>query len=112
MQRTAQALPNFFAPRLLFHSTLPKESVSANLWWILTEFTSDSEDRDRFGRQAGADTAERPRIIVDATNEAFGLSRMFQILGEESRPLLHVARSLDDALSALGVQSPHFEVLD
>jgi hypothetical protein len=32
-------------------------------------------------------------------------------MGEDSRPLLHVARTLDDAFAALGVQSPHFEPL-
>jgi hypothetical protein len=38
--------------------------------------------------------------------------RMFQIVGESSRPLLHVVRTVDEALTALGVESPHFEPLE
>jgi hypothetical protein len=37
---------------------------------------------------------------------------MFQIVGEKDRPLLQVVRTLDDALVALAVQSPHFEPLE
>jgi hypothetical protein len=59
-----------------------------------------------------ADAATRPRIIIAPTVEAFGLSRMFQIMGEETRPLLQVVRSLEDVLSALGAHAPHFESLD
>ncbi len=79
----------------------------------VTEFALSTAFIQTLARQEPSvrDAATRPRIIVAATNEAFGLSRMFQILGEDSRPLLHVARTLDDAFSALGVQSPHFEPL-
>ena len=53
----------------------------------------------------------KPRIIVVPTTIGFGLARMFQILGESTRPLLTVVRTMDEALAALGVQSPHFEPL-
>jgi hypothetical protein len=53
--------------------------------------------------------ATRPRIIVAPTAVAFGLARMFQMLGESTRPLLEVVRTLDEALAALGIQSPGFE---
>jgi len=43
---------------------------------------------------------------------AYGLMRMFQISGELSRPLLHVVRTVDEALAALGVKSAHFDPLD
>lgn len=56
--------------------------------------------------------ATRPRIIVAPTTIGFGLARMFQILGESTRPLLTVVRTVDEALAALGVQSPHFEPLE
>ena len=53
----------------------------------------------------------RPRVLVAPQIHVYGLVRMFQIMGEESRPLLHVARTLNDALLSLGVQSPHFQPL-
>ena len=53
--------------------------------------------------------ATRPRIIVAPTAVVFGLARMFQMLGESTRPLLEVVRTLDEALAALGIQSPGFE---
>jgi hypothetical protein len=56
--------------------------------------------------------ATRPRIIVAPTTIGFGLARMFQILGESTRPLLTVVRTMDEALAALGVESPHFEPLE
>ncbi len=55
--------------------------------------------------------ATRPRIIVAPGAVAFGLSRMFQMLGESTRPLLEVVRTMDEALTALGIQSAHFEPL-
>ena len=54
----------------------------------------------------------RPRIIVAPGAVAFGLSRMFQMLGESTRPLLEVVRTMDEALAALGVRSAHFEPLE
>jgi hypothetical protein len=59
-----------------------------------------------------ADVAGRPRFIVAPRTHAFGLARMFQILGESKRPLLQVVHTLDEAFAALGVQSPRFEPLD
>ncbi|MGD0414611.1 MAG: hypothetical protein ABSA80_04595 [Terriglobales bacterium] len=54
----------------------------------------------------------RPRIVIAPTAVGFGLSRMFQIVGEAKRPLLNVVRTMDEALAALGIQSPHFEPLE
>ena len=53
-----------------------------------------------------------PRFIVVPMTAGYGLMRMFQIAGESARPLLHVVRSVDEALSALGAQSSHFEALE
>jgi hypothetical protein len=54
----------------------------------------------------------RPRFIVTPQVHAFGLGRMFQLVGEHSRPNLKVVRSLGEALQALHVKSPQFEPLD
>jgi hypothetical protein len=53
-----------------------------------------------------------PRFIVVPVTAGYGLMRMFQIVGESSRPLLHVVRTVDEALTALDVKSPQFQPLD
>ena len=58
------------------------------------------------------DANNRIRIIVVENATGFGLARMFQIVGEETRPKLRVVRTLNDALAALGAQSPHFQPLE
>jgi hypothetical protein len=58
------------------------------------------------------DAARRRRILVAPAAVGFGLSRMFQMMGESKRPLLDVVRTLDEALARLGVRSSHFEPLE
>jgi len=55
---------------------------------------------------------DHPRYIVVPATAGYGLMRMFQIAGELARPLLHVVRTVDEALTALGAQSTHFEPLE
>lgn len=55
---------------------------------------------------------DHPRFIVVPATAGYGLMRMFQIAGESVRPLLHVVRGVDEALSALGVPTAHFEPLE
>jgi hypothetical protein len=55
---------------------------------------------------------DHPRFIVVPVTAGYGLMRMFQIAGETTRPLLHVVRSVDEALAALGAQSSNFEPLE
>ena len=52
-----------------------------------------------------------PRIIVAPTAYLFGMSRMFQILGGSTRPMLQVLRSSDEAYTELGVKGPTFQRL-
>jgi hypothetical protein len=53
-----------------------------------------------------------PRFIVVEETAGYGLMRMFQIAGEAARPSLHVVRTVDEALAALGTQLPNFEPLE
>jgi hypothetical protein len=57
------------------------------------------------------DATQRMRIIAVENTTGYGLARMFQIVGDRQRPKLQVVRTLDQALAALDVQSPHFEPL-
>jgi hypothetical protein len=50
----------------------------------------------------------RPRVVVAPNSLIFGLARMFQILGQETRPNLHVVRKLSQAFTFLGVAPPRF----
>jgi hypothetical protein len=55
---------------------------------------------------------DHPRFIVVPETAGYGLMRMFQIAGETARPLLHVVRTVDEALTTLGAQSPRFEPIE
>jgi hypothetical protein len=58
------------------------------------------------------DLNARPRVAVAPSDLKFGLSRMYQILGEGKHPNLKVVRTMDEALAELGVESPDFEPLE
>jgi hypothetical protein len=80
----------------------------------VTEFALSSDLIGRLAQQEPCmpDAARRPRVIVAPKTHVFGLARMFQIMGEPSRPLLTVVHTMGEALAALGIQSPHFEPLE
>jgi len=48
-------------------------------------------------------------IFVAPTPHVYGMARMFEILGEGTRPNLHVVRTLDQAYKLLNVQDSQFE---
>jgi len=48
------------------------------------------------------------RAVIAPTDFLFGMARMFQIRGSETREQLHVVRTLNQALVLLGVSSPQF----
>ena len=75
---------------------------------VSTEFIRGLADLE----PAMPDANRRPRFIVAPAPHVFGSSRMFQLMGERTRPLLDVVRTIDDALRKLGVQSAKFEPLD
>jgi hypothetical protein len=79
----------------------------------VTEFALSTPYIQQLARQKPSmkNAADRRRVIVAPEGVGFGLSRMFQAMGESTRPLLAVVRTLDEALEALGVQSPRFEPL-
>jgi hypothetical protein len=58
------------------------------------------------------DANTRPRVIVAPSTLEYGLARMYQIMGEGTRPLLNVVHTLDEAFAELGVQSPQLEPLE
>lgn len=55
---------------------------------------------------------ETIRFLVAPDDHAFGLGRMYQMMGGESRENLTVVRSSDEALAALDVRDPLFEPVE
>lgn len=55
---------------------------------------------------------ERPRFVIAPSNQVFGLARMFELQGQESRPNLHVVRTAEEVWAMLGVEAPNFEPLE
>lgn len=80
----------------------------------VTEFALSSNLLRQLANQEPCvpDATSRPRVIIAPQAHVFGLARMFQIMGETTRPLLNVVHTLDEAFAALGVQSPKFEPID
>jgi hypothetical protein len=80
----------------------------------VTEFALSTAFVRELAKQEPAmiDATRRPRFLVAPTEVAFGISRMFQIMTESTRPLLEVVHTVDEALAALGIQSARFEPLE
>jgi hypothetical protein len=61
-----------------------------------------------WSRPANADSS-RIRVIVAPAPNVFGLARMFASHGEDTRPNLHVVRTLEQAYAVCGAVDPKFE---
>lgn len=53
-----------------------------------------------------------PRFIVAPASHLFGTARMFQMLGEKTRPQLRVVRTLAETYAALGITAPKYEPVE
>ena len=51
-------------------------------------------------------------VMVAPQDHVYGLSRMFSLLAEQTRPHLHVVRTMDEAYGLLGISSPRFSRVD
>jgi hypothetical protein len=58
------------------------------------------------------DVTKNPLFLVMPTTAGYGLARMYQIVGDRTVPLTSVVHTMDEALAALGVQTPHFEPIE
>ncbi|MFZ0334265.1 MAG: hypothetical protein WAN10_00150 [Candidatus Acidiferrales bacterium] len=48
---------------------------------------------------------DRPRVVVAPPDHVLGLVRIFQIVGEATRPNLHVVRTMPEAWLIIGVEA-------
>ena len=90
-------------------------NASAGIWDLssVTDFAVSPEFIRRLVDWGPAmpDATRRPRFFVAPATVGHGISRLFEIAGEHENPLFRIVLSLNEALAALGVQSPHFEPL-
>jgi hypothetical protein len=49
-----------------------------------------------------------PRVIIAGLPEMFGLARMFDLHGSDTRPNLHVVRTEREAMAILGITNARF----
>ena len=56
-----------------------------------------------------ADQQHLPRVVIAPSPAVFGMARMFGVLGERTRPNLHIVHTEREALVILGVVNPRFE---
>ena len=99
-----------------FYQAFERELVASNArasicdLTLVTDFAVGSSFlRGLAGRLPIMLEATRPHILVAPTSVGYGLMRMYQIQGETVRPHLCVVRSVEEALSLLGVSSARFE---
>ncbi len=74
----------------------------------VTDFEVSSEAIRQVAAAPPALPAGYIRVLVIPQIFIYGLARMFQILGEKTRPELQVVRTLDEAYRLLGVEFPEF----
>lgn len=55
---------------------------------------------------------QTPRYLVAPGDHVYGMSRMYQIVGDDSRAALHIVRTRAEALEALGAPEAVFERLE
>jgi hypothetical protein len=74
----------------------------------VTRFEVSSDTIRRLAESPPIVVTGQMRVVVAPQDLLYGTTRMFQLLGEESRPDLHVVRTMDEAYRLLGVESPEF----
>jgi hypothetical protein len=75
----------------------------------VTKFDVSNTTVRRLAETAPAIPTAQVRVFVAPTTFVYGMARMFQMLGEKTRPNLHIARTLNEAYSLLQVESPEFD---
>jgi len=89
--------------------------ASAGIWDLssVTDFAVSPEFIRRLVDWGPAmpEATKRPRFLVAPAMVGLGISRLVEIAGEHQNPLFKIVLSVDEALAALGIQSPHFEPL-
>jgi hypothetical protein len=76
------------------------------------EFNVPSQSMRAAALQPSPYPPETPRYIIAPTDFLFGMARMYEIFANRPHDKLHVVRSWDEALAAVGVKDAKFERLE
>lgn len=101
---TDEALTKFY------RVSAPRVSAAVEFQGVINDFssvtsfevTAETIRALAWSRPAVPDPS-KVRIIVAPTPKLFGLARMFAMHGEDTRPNLHIVRSLERAYAILGI---------
>lgn len=74
----------------------------------VAEFSVSSAVVRQLAQASPAIPEPRMRVFVAPQLHIFGMARMFQMLSEETRPNLHIVRSMDEAYRLLQVEAAEF----
>jgi hypothetical protein len=78
----------------------------------ITAFGASGEVVRTIAQKAPSYQSPIPWLLVAPRDVHYGMARMYQIIASDLRPQLQVVRSLEEALTSLGIQNSHFESLD
>lgn len=103
-----------------FYHAIRRYSVLTDAQAAIFDFTLarevgiSSEFIQRLARSEPAmlNVETKPTVAVVPQIHAFGLARMFQLIGERTRPLFQVVKTMDEALAVLQAQTSEFRPLD
>ena len=92
-------------------TSLPPCSSIVDLSQV-TKYEVSPQAMRQFARAAPSSSpAARTLVIVAPKESAFGMSRMFQLLTENTIPNQHVVRTMEEAYKLLHVKIPEFRPL-
>jgi len=92
-----------------YDAVMPARAGILDLSRVTSVDLSSKTMADLAARPPLVTNPERIRCIVAPSAHVFGMSRMFQMLGENTRPNFHVLRSLEEAYALIDLKDPHFE---
>ncbi|HEX4427108.1 MAG TPA: hypothetical protein VH079_17040 [Terriglobales bacterium] len=74
----------------------------------VTQFEVSTDTIRELARTSPIIVSGHMRVVVAPQDHLYGMARMFQILGQETRSDLHVVRTMDEAYCLLQVELPEF----
>jgi hypothetical protein len=100
-----------YASRVKFQAHRPAFRTLSDFSSVTT-FDVSIETIKKLAVEEPVIAADSMRVIVAPSDLTYGLARMFGMLGEQTRPNVHVVRTMEEAYELLGIKSPQFSRVD
>jgi hypothetical protein len=104
---TDSTFPEAYAAVSGFMATHPPCNGIVDITAV-TKLDVSSEALRQLAAKPSAFPSGHLSVFVAPKDFAYGMARMFQMLGERTRPNLRVVRTLDEAYRLLGMETPEF----